>query len=197
MVEALTNKRKLTPNSSVAVVGAGLAGLTAAAALRGLKCKKVHLYEQTAPMHRQRGATHRVVHPTISRWPMQPLSLTTNFPFLDWFAAPCDTIITHLMEDWTENLGRTDGTGSFEFRQGTRVEQFGSLEEGPDKGRVLLTTDPEWPDALYDVVLLTTGFANETTIGDFAATSYWASDDIRGARRVICSSGAPASGQSW
>src|SRR3954471_15203875 len=52
LVEALQRRGKLTSDSSVAVVGAGLAGLTATAALRGLRCKKVHLYEQTGPMHR-------------------------------------------------------------------------------------------------------------------------------------------------
>jgi hypothetical protein len=181
LVEALQRKGKLTSDSSVAVVGAGLAGLTATAALRGLRCKKVHLYEQTGPMHRQRGASHRVVHPTISRWPMEELRLTTRFPFLDWFAAPCDTIIAHLMQDWNENLSRTDGTDTFDFRTEVTVQGFG-IRPGPGTEQVRLQTVPAFADSLYDIVLVTTGFADETTIGDFAATSYWVSDDI--ARRT-------------
>jgi hypothetical protein len=188
LVEALHRKGKLTPDKAVAVIGAGLAGLTATAALRGLRCKKLHLYESIGPLHRQKTTRHRVVHPTISRWPMEPLSLTTKFPFLDWFAAPCDTIIECLMTDWNRNLSRTGAADNFDFKKGTRVDGF-AFPPGPDEGRVRLKTQPSMDnelsqtlppagDELYDVVLVTTGFADETTVGDFKATSYWACDDI-------------------
>ena len=66
----------------VAVIGAGIAGLTLASALRGRECK-VDLYESNSkPLELQRKAHHRLVHPTISRWPTGPFELTTDFEFL-------------------------------------------------------------------------------------------------------------------
>ena len=185
LIAALKRKNKLTQNMSIAVVGAGLAGLMATAALCGIKCKKVHLYETVSPLHRQKDAFHRVVHPTISRWPMEELKHTTEFPFLDWFAGPSNRIIEHLVAQWKQILAAKEGMDGFEFKDNTIVEKF-SFTQGSYR-QVRLTTARRTGDGelvagasneFYDLVFVTVGFGDENTIGDFNATSYWTPDEL-------------------
>jgi hypothetical protein len=183
LVAALRRKGKLTQEMSVAVIGAGLAGLMTTAALRGVRCKTVHLYEAVSPLHRQKEARHRVVHPTISRWPMEELNLTTRFPFLDWFAGPCDKIIECLMQDWSENLSPKEKINSYDFKEGATVKKF-SFTDDRKKVRLAISRKVEpgvkspSEGEYYDLVFVTAGFGDEHTVGQFKATSYWTPDEI-------------------
>jgi hypothetical protein len=185
LVAALVEKNKLVypaghPKAGrpkhVAIVGAGIAGLTAATALRGQACK-VHVYERLSePLLVQRHAAHRLIHPTISRWPATPLELTTDFPFLDWFAAPCDRVIATMQEEWNERLLPKEADGDFAFFGGATI-----VDVRPFKDVMRLMVDPSGagPGIVdYDYVFVTTGFAEEETEPGHDVVSYWTQDKI-------------------
>ncbi|HEX8626072.1 MAG TPA: FAD-dependent oxidoreductase [Allosphingosinicella sp.] len=199
LVAALAHKNKLVhpkghrranKPKQVAVIGAGIAGLTAAAALRGQGCR-VHLYERKdEPLMLQKNARHRLIHPTISRWPDSKPELTTTFPFLDWFAAPCDQVISAMRREWKERLCPARGDRNFEFRPKVKITGLKS-----EHGAVTLMMDAgccgrDIPE--YDYAFVTTGYGDEEGTEDKNAISYWTEDEIdiwREERRQVYISG--------
>jgi hypothetical protein len=164
-----------------AVIGAGIAGLTAAAALRSMNCS-VHVYEQnSASLLVQSRASHRLVHPTISRWPSEDLKLTTEFKFLDWCASTSDAIINHLRNDWGR-LSSSARNGELELVNNVRVDELIC-----QKNKVLLKCDDKkrsaplpkgfQPRGGYDLVIVATGFGEQHAPG-LDSVSYWSGDQI-------------------
>ena len=82
LIWALFRQNRLAPGQRVAVVGAGLAGMTAAAAALAKECA-VDLFEQASqPCPLQRGNDIRFIHPNILRWPDEGSEMArTAFPF--------------------------------------------------------------------------------------------------------------------
>lgn len=179
LVAALQKKKNLE-GAKVAVVGAGLSGLTATAALRGIGCK-LHLYEANeGPLLRQINAKHRVVHPTISRWPIEPLELTTQLPFFDWFAGPCDEIMHSLRSNWAAYF-EPSLDDDFKFLPNTKVEEL--FIPKSEQEFVQLRTSPYRTGVSadfekYEYVFVTTGFGQERELGALRCDSYWAPDQI-------------------
>jgi hypothetical protein len=199
LVASLAQKNKLVypkghPKAGkpklVAVIGAGIAGLTAAAALRGQKCK-VHLYERNQePLEVQREASHRLIHPNISRWPAARLELTTEFPFFDWFAAPCDRVIAAMREEWVARIAPRKGDRNFRFFPGATVSGISPYREVTHFRVEPNSAGPGIVD--YDYVFIATGFDEEETLPGEKVISYWTEDDIdvwRASQREVYISG--------
>jgi hypothetical protein len=85
---------------TVAVVGAGLAGITAAVALRAYGVR-VTLYE-TLPgaLLTQIKTYHRFVHPTVNFWPSIEIQASTRLPFFDWTNNRCAEVIADIEYEW-------------------------------------------------------------------------------------------------
>ncbi|MBX3563603.1 MAG: NAD(P)/FAD-dependent oxidoreductase [Sphingomonas sp.] len=168
---------KLWPNMRqprAAVIGAGIAGVTCAAALRMQKCS-VWLYESTgSELGLQRQAKHRFVHPSINFWPEQPLSWTTRFPFMDWYAASCEDIIKMISRQWQKPFrGKiAQLKTNYEFKGFEAVPPG-----GPNGGRVKLSFVGR-DDEFADIVFITTGYGREKDLDDPKFKSYWESDHV-------------------
>ncbi|MFK5596515.1 TIR domain-containing protein [Methylobacterium sp. HMF5984] len=84
LIWALLERGEIKPYDRVAVIGGGLAGVTAAVALLN-KQVQVSLFEkQNNLFHFQRQTIIRHVHPTVNFWPEMDLIPSTSFPFLNW-----------------------------------------------------------------------------------------------------------------
>ena len=178
LIQALVNGKVITPLSNVAIIGAGLSGLMAAVALHKHKCT-IHIFEsQREFLPRQRRASHRVVHPTISRWPLEELEHTTCFPFLNWFAAPCHTIVNALDDEWKTQLEPGLDEKRFAPFAGITVNKLAYAEEGGEKRVVLNVNGQHDKLILYDVVIVTTGYGTERSIDGYESDSYWEPDDV-------------------
>lgn len=80
--EGLTGKH-------VAIIGAGLAGMTAQVAFGALGAH-THLIEKSNnELEHFNHAEHRFVHPSLNFWPAEPLAITTPFPGLNWALSSC------------------------------------------------------------------------------------------------------------
>jgi hypothetical protein len=82
LIYALLEERVVPPEGCIAVIGAGAAGMTAAAAAAFKGCRVVLLEQQSDLLSLQSGNMTRWLHPHIYDWPsafrVSPISLTIN-----------------------------------------------------------------------------------------------------------------------
>ena len=95
------------PERKVAIVGGGLAGMTAAVALHILNPKlKITLFEgQSELFQLQRGTHHRYIHPTAFDWPDREVgheSYITGLPCLNWAAGPASKVAATVLRQFEE-----------------------------------------------------------------------------------------------
>jgi hypothetical protein len=168
LVWALHEEKEFASGDRIAVIGAGVAGLTAAAAFIGHGCK-VDVYETGAtPLARQRATEHRLVHPTISQWPYEPLSITTQLPFLEWYAGKCSDITDNLLGQF--NIIK----GSSSLLPGKEVIDI--LQIATDLLQIVVKSLE--PRPTYKLVLIAIGFGQEVTSSEFDPYDYWTPDNL-------------------
>jgi hypothetical protein len=186
LVAALRVLKLVTPGQRVAVIGGGLAGLVSAAGFLGMRCK-VDLFEvQDELLKHQSKAAHRFIHPSISRWPdiQRPISDATNFMFFDWFASPCDRLVSIFAQEWRdirEMAAKAQAALGMEpllsVHLKTTVLELLSDPQAPEFG-VGLVTSPPTRTPEYDAVIVTAGFGKENHIKGLPFVSYWDEDTL-------------------
>src|SRR5260370_14734759 len=90
----------------VAVVGAGLSGVTAGLAARQAGAAVTLLERKSDVLHLQRGSQLRYIHPNIYDWP-DPTALEpmTDLPCLNWGAAMAASVIETVLRRWESLRG--------------------------------------------------------------------------------------------
>jgi Pyridine nucleotide-disulphide oxidoreductase len=176
LIYALFKEGKLNNNSSVAVIGAGAGGLTAAAGAAHLGAKVTVIEKFQSVMELQRNNRQRWIHPFIYDWPdaESPTNRATKI-LLDWEAAYAENVADQIEMEWkklvnskdryriNECLGIDHSKLTFrEFSQRTFVSWEGTQQP-------------------FDLVILAVGFGLERHGG--AKSSYWSEDDIDGGFR--------------
>jgi Pyridine nucleotide-disulphide oxidoreductase len=162
-------------DKDVLVVGAGLAGLTSAVAV-SLFGSLVTVHDrQTTFLGDMATAAHREIHPTINFWPLDPITVSTEFPFFNWYQDSCDRILQRIKNEWDGHRSKHNILGP----------HLGSEVTAPrlDNGRWEVNvkeTDGKEYISTYDIVLLATGFGHERDTG-VEDPGYWnfAVDPIR------------------
>lgn len=176
LVWALNEAKRLDNKPRVAVIGGGLVGVTAAAALIAHGAV-VDIFEKGGRiLHHQRKTAHRKVHPTINAWPFEKISLTTDLPFYDWSAGVCSQIAEAIASD----LEKTMKDLGYDIHTGVAARDLAPI--GTRLVRVV-TTPPVRNSEGYDLVLITIGFGDEVG-GDaaFEGKSYWENDNLESER---------------
>jgi tetratricopeptide (TPR) repeat protein len=151
----------------VAVIGGGVAGLTAAAA--AIACgADVWLFEAEHELCAiQRETDKRYIHPSINFWPDEPLQPITDWPFLNWHAASCREVIAEIERQWTEYFSL-----AAQVEMGTRIDRI-----VPHPKQVQLDI-AKGGSRTFDIVVTTVGFGTESGLPGFPADSYWNDNDI-------------------
>jgi hypothetical protein len=171
LVWALHHTKRIKAADKVAVIGGGLAGVTAAAGFASCGCT-VHLFDRgTRPLPRQRLTTHRMIHPSINLWPRKPLDSTTEFPFLEWYAGVCGDVAKRLGD-------LVDGFQGVEFFPETEVTDTFDLATD----LLGIQTAPKTKTSEYRLALLVVGFGSETVASDFPPRDYWSPDNLENLR---------------
>jgi len=175
VVWAVGKLEPYTADMRVAVVGGGIAGLTACAALISKGCQVVLFEREARVLKRQMQTTHRFVHPTINFWPEKPLSSSTEFPYLDWHEGTCAEVVASIAQEWREYF---EG-GLVERRYQSEVTGVVCADSG-----VTLTyevtqerADKRIETDEFHKVFVTTGFGDEVTLLQ-DDKSYWDEDYI-------------------
>ncbi|MDA0173970.1 NAD(P)/FAD-dependent oxidoreductase [Solirubrobacter taibaiensis] len=149
-------------DGGVAVIGAGVAGMTAAAALARLGVR-VRVYDRTAaPLSPQRASLTRYLHPRLFHWPEAGWDDDrASLPIGSWTAGYADAVRERVLLElggpkirFCTNVVRVvDGE-----RPEVEMRSLGSLE--PDKKR-------------FDAVVVATGFPAELRVPGTESGSYW------------------------
>lgn len=176
LVWSLERLRLIRRRQHVAVIGAGLAGLTAAAGLIALGCRVTVFESANGVLSRQRNTLHRMAHPSINWWPERPLALTTELPFLDWYAGIAHDIAATVREQW-EAIAAADTV-----RDRTRVIDI----RNTPAGAVAVIPEPPAEKETFDAAIMAIGFGDERDGEDgFKAVDYWVDDGWEGRRDRI------------
>lgn len=187
MIETGTIPTAGTRPFRVAVVGAGFAGLTFAAALlqKGVAAS-IDIFEQRdSLLPLQQGSDTRWLHPRIYDWPEEGSeAAAAMLPLLNWTAARSSDVVVQVLGEWEKvAAGRTNlrlfcnarhlqVTASPEHGRQARVEWVGE-ERLATSGRTLHEGATQGLAEVYDAVVLSVGFGLEA-----GEPSYWRNETL-------------------
>jgi thioredoxin reductase len=159
----------------IAVVGGGVAGVTAAicAVRKGIE---VHLFEKaTDVLTLFHGASHRSIHPNLFNWPKEgSLNPTARLPFLQWEFATATEVARNLRDQFRRF--ELDNTDLLQVHRGT------TRRLSDDTGhRPTLVTLGDGNPLDFDHVVVAVGFGEETR-ENWHADSYWQADSFTSVR---------------
>lgn len=174
LVWALAEDGILKDYPRVAIVGAGLTGLTAAAALIAKKCPLSIFAMNDSEVLVQRLSKHRFIHPTINYWPETELNPTTNLPFFDWIAGSCSDVMNSILSEWSSHFSsKLEGIKTGFKVLGTQKKQDTYALKG------IGTRDGIACEAgQFNLVIFATGFGTERILTNSTTPRYWINDDI-------------------
>jgi hypothetical protein len=170
LVRALMKEGNGLDEKSVAVVGAGFAGLTATAFALEKTTAQVTLFDVAPrPLWLQDDCSNRWLHPGIYDWPL-PGSLEpwTALPVLNWRAGTASAVARQVRTEW-ERIAATKQR--FHPRLETRITAVTRAHD-----RLLLALPAGDEKADFDIVVLAVGFGLE--VGGEGRVAYW--NDVDG-----------------
>lgn len=181
---ALSRSRDLKDKDiDIAVIGAGAAGLTAAASMALLMPRaKIAVFEREAhALHLQHGCTKRFLHPSIFDWPdARSKTEHTVLPILNWSAATSDAVAKEIGEAF----------GSIEARRSTHLRlhrnaAVTNLESTGRSHRLSFKGDiPGYGRSYaFHAVIFAIGFGPERNLF-FRSHSYWTDQGVPSASKV-------------
>ncbi|MGF7182170.1 FAD-dependent oxidoreductase [Tunturiibacter psychrotolerans] len=173
LVYGLYRTKALKPGSKVAVIGAGAAGLAAAAALAqlDLKCEVTLLESTKGVLRLQYNCHHRWIHPHIYDWPdMQDQGDQSLLPIFNWKAGYAADVTRQIEKIWLQN------SKNITTRFSVRDIDLSKNESG--QGYTLSWIDhPREPASKeIDHLIIATGFGLEPK--NASSESYWSGDTV-------------------
>lgn len=180
LLYALSASGRLQHDSHVLVIGAGAAGLTAAAAARRLGARVTLLERGDEVMPLLRGNHTRWLHPHIYDWPAPGSeNPRAGLPILDWQANQAGDVVRQLDAQW-KNLCEES---RIDFHRGVRNLKCTSGQGS--EHTFTWNTKPEasphatrFEEGSFDIVILAVGFGREKMLEGVKSPFYWADDDL-------------------
>jgi hypothetical protein len=167
LVWSLHETQEIEAGDTVAVIGGGVAGLMAAAALISTGCR-VSVFEKESQLCSvQKRTDKRIIHPSINAWPHHPLRPTTNYPFLNWACGTSRTVIADIMYQWCKY---------FSAAEVERNVNVVDVKREADCYKIELQNHGNY-DRDFDAVIVAVGFGTEKSIEGAVNCSYWTDFD--------------------
>ncbi len=175
LIHALRSTGRLAKGMRLCVVGAGAAGLTAAALAHH---HGVHttVLESREPLWNLRGCRTRWLHPNLfALWPHPGWDVTaTNFPVMNWYAGYADHVGELLWAKYKSYVPAGEPC--------VRIHDA-SLQVTATDGRVRVAWRkrgeiPLDGDAMFDALVVAVGFGAESRRRDAASSEYWLDDAL-------------------
>jgi len=163
---------------TLAVIGGGAAGATAALAAAYLGCQ-VTIFEQRPTLfHLQQGCDIRWLHPHIYEWPAPGTdSPYAGLPLLDWEFATAAEVAARLQKSWDDEKRKNP---AMKFAEHYRASAY--VAGGSHKGVTVRWDNSDEPprsgDAIFDTVIVAVGFGVERGVLERQAQSYWRNDSL-------------------
>ncbi|EPX61541.1 hypothetical protein D187_010160 [Cystobacter fuscus DSM 2262] len=173
LVYALRGKGRLPEGSKVAVVGGGVAGMTAAAAAARVGCEVTLLEKEEALLPLLRGNMTRWLHPHIYDWPQDGAEQSeAGLPLLTWHAEPARDVVVQLERQWDALPEQS------RIRTHLNVESVDVPSEGQGPRHLVTWNSPGLNEGQFDAVFLTVGFGFERKVEGIQWSSYWREDPL-------------------
>ena len=184
LVWALHSANLIKPGAKVAVVGGGLAGITAATAAYFKHCR-ISIFERLGePMSCQRKNQTRYIHPNMHRWPYGPLDERTGMPALNWNSASAGVVVDQIHKEWKKICDEAGDKIAQYFRYDVELVQTGLKPKLRAQLRKQASgIHPEIIFQEFDVLILTVGFGIERVLTEVPFVSYWENDSFEQAKR--------------
>jgi hypothetical protein len=165
LVRALMQDGDGLHGKSMAIVGAGFAGLTAAAFALEKTTAQVTLFEAAPrPLWLQDNCNSRWLHPGIYDWPLPgSLEPRTALPVLNWRAGAASEVAAQVRAEW-DRIAATKGL----LRLYLETRIAGVTADG--NGKLVLRL-ADGGEEVFDVVVLAVGFGLES--GGQGRIGYW------------------------
>lgn len=157
----------------VAVIGAGITGLTVSAALVAAGAEKVTLYDaKKSAMHLQAGNQTRFLHPNIAIWPERTFGYpVTHLPFLNWRSDTAGHVYKQLLKQWTvhQNLY----SNKIDVKLGCLIKEVIPPQNASD---TIMLKKSRGTDSCQ-ILIIASGYGLERRPLSNTA-SYWRNDDL-------------------
>jgi hypothetical protein len=168
LIYSLTKTSELNSGDKVAVIGAGFAGLTAAAAAMREGYSVTVLERSLSRLSLQRNCRHRYLHPHIYDWPAAgSLNLNADLPVLDWKADTAESVVRQV----DDQFDSAQGSARAAYREVFKAESINILPAGT----LLWSESNATRREDFAAVILAVGFGLETGGPD---ASYWADSSL-------------------
>lgn len=164
--------------TSIAVIGGGAAGATAALAAASLGYK-VSIFEQRPTLfHLQQGCDIRWLHPHIYDWPSPATdSPYAGLPFLDWEFATAAEVAAKMQRGWDEEREKNP-----EMNLTVHCRASAHVAAGSSEGIMVRwdnsDKDPRSGQKVFDTVIVAVGFGVERGVLERQTQSYWRNDSV-------------------
>jgi hypothetical protein len=188
LIWALDRAGKLRPGSAIAVVGGGIAGLTAAMALRTIFSltadslpRTVTLFEKRSVLcPLQRGCATRWVHPHIYLWPEEgSTNPSAGLPVMNWRAGRASDVAATIVTEWERGpTNKPVNVEQWRNLRYLRIDHMGREIEWVGEEYKDGATSPEvrGDKRRFDIIILAIGFGNERGGSKRRAVSYWSNE---------------------
>jgi CHASE2 domain-containing sensor protein len=178
LVYSLAQSGRLKEGSRLAVVGAGAAGLTAAAAA-AVAGARVSVFDRLHhPLALIRGNPSRWLHPHIYEWPLadprllEPTCENAGLPLLNWRADTANVVAETLKREFE----RLQEAHLIDFHGGVDELQIAAGSEAPYQLDWIQEKQPN--QERFDAVILAVGFGVEREVPGVPFHSYWRPDEL-------------------
>lgn len=167
LIWALFQTGKLKKGDRVAIIGGGLAGLTAAIGANAKDCS-VTLYEQGQEvLGLWSGNDTRYVHPNIYDWPKTVSEQElTKLPGLNWYADFAKSVGSQVREEWDA------------YKESIVVHNSTSVSQITQQGRTIKVSANPFMLNDFECVIVATGFGSEKSYGLVNSNTYWKNDSL-------------------
>jgi hypothetical protein len=170
----------------VAIVGGGIAGLTAASCIlsRFEQAVTVTVFEQLwdlCPL--QQGADHRWLHPRIYDWPgAGSRAPSASLPVLNWSEGRASDVARTIVYEFSRYCERFSGLDDrvklyiglrhFQITGSSRKIEW-IANNAIRSGGFFHVGTPEGSSSAFDIIILAAGFGLETVSPQYPTESYW------------------------
>lgn len=170
LVYSLLKEGIINEKSKVAIIGAGVAGITAACCSAVLNVKTIHVYERASSiLPLWRDCKSRWLHPNIFNWPNDTWSKkSTELPILNWTADSASNVAKQIINQWDTTYDYFKNRINIKLFTDAkaRISKSGKVESG-NFGK----------STKYDIILIGVGFGRDGNLNDLN-TCYWANDNL-------------------
>jgi hypothetical protein len=179
LIHSLLTEKRLKARDRICVIGAGAAGLTAAAyAIQ--KELEVTVLQSCAPLWNLRGCRTRWLHPNLFRWWPEPKwqRTATELPVMNWYADYASNVGDLLLSKYHSFQAMQKSTARLNIVRNIQIQAEASGWYVQWLVRNESGSNETVGQSIFEAVIIAIGFGSEIRSRDTEASVYWLDDTL-------------------